>query len=196
MGRREGQVGLLNFKEADGQQWVDSNEGGVYAYLVVPTPMYDEDLHDHLERCCVESFPKLNFAHLVSSSGHPHPEAAEDDYWPDLFIRNDEGRSYQYSFPFPGGDRIEDKDPEEIRRMATEYVHAYEGGPFYAVIYLGSSGASVYDDTQELPDDILQPYTFWPIYTREDLTEEGRQIYDTLKMFYQTEPVILLFLDT
>lgn len=204
MGRRQGQVGLLNFKEADKDAWVDSKEGGVYAYLVVPTPVYDDELSNHLERCMVETYPTLRHAHLVSSSGHPHPEAAEDDYWDDLYERQEgdlherqEGyRFFRYKHPIPIGDRIEGKDPEEIRRMTTAYIHAYEGGPFYAVVYLGSSGESVYNIAQAEVDNIFEPYTFWPIYTRDDLTEEGQQLYDTLKGLYQTEPVILLFLDT
>jgi len=194
MGRREGQFGLLNFKEADGGDWIDSKEGGVYAYLVVPMEYeFDTEEHDNLERCMVETSPSLRHAHIVSSSGHESPEKAEEDYWPDLydFQENEWGISYTYKQSTPSPRNMEGKTPEEVRHMTTEYIYSYEGGPFYTVVYLGSSGPSVYNNNNTLERD-----TFWPIYTREDLTDEGKVLYDTLKNLYNIEPVILLFLDT
>jgi hypothetical protein len=51
---------------------------------------------------------------------------------------------------------------------------------------LGSDGQSRWSDTHS---------AYW-VAQHGDLTFAGRLLYDTLKSFYQTEPLLLTFLDT
>jgi len=195
MGRREGQFGLLNFKKADGDDWIDSKEGGVYAYLVVPMEYeFNTEENNNIERCVVETYPNLRHAHLVSASSHDRVEKAEEYYWSELLEYEHDKHGYyvyRYRHKLPSHERVKNKTKDEVRQMTEAYLRAYESDPFYAVVYLGSSGPSVYNNNNS-----LERGTFWPIYTREDLTDEGKVLYDTLKSLYNIEPVILLFLDT
>jgi hypothetical protein len=170
MGRRDGSVGFVKFRTGGEEGLHDTGEGGVFCYLIVKAPGGWQESKT-LERCCVETYAHLPRALCVGSSGHANGVSAEDDLW---------GPPPKFFWP------IGSETPEDVCGRLHERHDRMNGPRLYAAIYLGSSSASVYNDLNER----------YVSYGYDDLTLDGKILYNSLKRMWGIEPIILTFLDT
>jgi hypothetical protein len=178
---REGgeRTALLTFPGCDGVPWEDSGEGGQYVMLVVPEP------EDHGNNCHVDVSTYLRLP-------RPANRVTTELTYPDVcHTRNDLWSRDGYLDGFrESGDVYKHFSDAGDTRLAAWALRARSEGefskPVLAAILLGSDSQSRWSE---------QHSAYWTA-THADLTFRGRLLYDTLRSFHQTEPLLLTFLDT
>lgn len=170
---------LLTFPECDDAPWEDSGEGGQYVMLVVPEPL------EHNDNCSVDVSTFLRL---------PKPANRVDTVltYPDVCHTPNElweRQGYLDGFR-ESGDAYRHFTELRDQRLAQWAIRSTNPGelscPVLASILLGSDCQSRWSN---------QHGAYW-VASHDDLTFRGKLIYDTLKNLYQTEPLLLTFLDT
>lgn len=171
---------LLTFPECDDLPWRDSGEGGQYVMLVVPEP---EAGHD--TECCVDvsTFLRLPRPANRVDTALTYPDVCHTQN--DLWTREGYLDGFRES-----GDAYKHFSEGDDTRLAGWALRVISPGelsrPVLASVMLGSNGQSRFSESHGV---------YW-VATHADLTFRGKLLYDTLKSFYQTEPLLLTFLDT
>lgn len=159
-------VNLVNFPGLDNYE--DSGEGGLFVMLVVPVP------DGYTNNCCVD-------VQIMMSS----PDACVGDSG-ELWERYNYATSgYQKSME--AREIFKKSDRQDLVRWALRVRSADEfSQEVLASMHIGSSPLSLWSDRQG---------QYWAA-RRENLTDAGKVLYDTLHVAYGVEPVLLTFLDT
>ena len=169
--------GWVNFP-VDHPDWKNTKEGGMFVKLVVCD---DRDFDDQFGVCCGVNVWDRVTEQLIADDQRPMPEytlglehyASEEEFIQAFEEEVRKKREWEeYHFPY-----INEKNSSDL---------SYTSRPYLASIVMGSTGWSGYSDGVGL----------WHC-TYNDLTEEGKTLYNTLQKLYDGCTIHLLtFLDT
>ncbi|MFE2934938.1 hypothetical protein [Streptomyces sp. NPDC059278] len=165
-------MNLINWP-VDDTRYQDTDEGGLYAYLVVPAY---EGVSRDTGGCCV-----CTYAYLTRPDVCLSPEGI--GIW-------DEEPELEEGDPSPLYDAREKLEQAGHKHAADKLANflSYDtlSEALDVVIFLGATDRSL----------IIEETGTYFTATPDDLTPAGRTIYDTLAKGHVNSPVLLTFLDT
>lgn len=152
--------------DVPGDHLEDSGEGGLFAIMVVPEPE-GYDTMCHVDAKTVILRPDVCVSEHRNALWEP---------WEHGRMTN--GKAYQ---------QLTQAGMEELARWALMTTSDHDLSlPLLASAFLGSTCHSLWNARQS---------AYWTAGV-DDLTEQGKTLYDSLKAAYGVEPLILTFLDT
>jgi len=172
---------LVRFPNGNG--WRDAGEGGMYVILAVMEPEHwadncNVDVYSTLQRNRPEGAAR---SVVIRMSQHDAAvSAGVKDVWPEYDYESIIHKGEAIKFLRTAGKAVEARWAEQSEHR-DDYSH-----PMLATVLLGSTSASLWDEQGE---------RFFEA-THDDLTYQGKVLYEVFKNAYGVEPVILTFLDT
>lgn len=179
--RSEACRGYVNFP-VNSEEYKNSNEGGMYVQLVV-CEKDDVEWDDRWMLCCGggctiimgESFLGDDVHHCLTEDelfqGPPEGASHEEiSAWANGLNRRNFGPAGNFHFP-----DLYQEDAEEAKRIKEFYGRIGDllSIDYHAVVTMGSTGWSGYSEKNGS----------W-LCTYDDLTAEGKALYDSLKQLY------------
>lgn len=181
---------LVEFLPYHAEGWRDSTEGGQFVMLAVPKP---------------EEWPQ--FCHIDVSILLTSPDVCQtpNDLWQpyDHQANMAEHELYRYLSIRSSDTRGVLQDVKELPPWAKEFSQGFRyrewanwaarawgwdrmSASCLAAVHLGSSSWSMWNESQG---------RYWTA-SLDDLTERGKNVYDSLYAAFEIEPLLLTFLDT
>lgn len=165
---------LINFPDADGAEWEDTHEGGLFVLLMVPKS------EEHTDNCHVD----VGIVNGIRMTAPDAVVSAPDTVWEPWYytVRMEEWEAQKRVARWAHAEN----DRAVARWAARAWSDTNLSHPVLAAVHIGSIGQALRSDSRD---------TMW-LATFDDLTDAGKAVWASLEAAFGIEPVLATFLDT